>query len=402
MIKFDFNTYMKTFETIEDYNQKIIKIKHTLETSEYMNDWYDLDKCISKEVLNDVLETSSFIRNNCDVFIVIGVGGSSLGAKAITDAFKPYFKKSNPEVIFLGSSLSSSYLKELLEYISDKEVIVNVISKSGTTFETNLYFEYLYNELKERYSKDELTKRIIITTDEKEGSLRELVNKEGYKSFVLPSNIGGRYSVMTVVGLLPIAVLGIDIQMMIEGAKALDKKIAFDYAIIRDILYKEGKMIESFTIYEPKLLSFVEWIKQLMAETQGKNGKGIYPVATNNTGDLHSLGQFYQEGSKILFETVINIDHSLDITIPKYNKNLDDINKMVSNQVALSHIKNTTYSNFISMDNLSEFNIGQLIYFFEIAASTGAYLLDVDPFNQPGVNEYKKLVIKELETYGKN
>ena len=399
MIKFDFNTYMKTFEAKEDYNQKITEIKRTLETSEYMNAWYDLDKCVSKEVLNDIIKTSDFIRSNCDVLIVIGVGGSSLGAKAITDIFKPYFEHSNPEIIFLGSSLSSSYLKELLEYISDKEVIVNVISKSGTTFETNLYFDYLYNELKERYSKDELAKRIIITTDEKEGSLRELVNKEGYKSFVLPSNIGGRYSVMTVVGLLPIAVLGIDIAKMIEGAKELDKGIAFEYAVIRDILYKEGKMIESFTIYEPKLLSFVEWIKQLMAETQGKDGKGILPVATNNTGDLHSLGQFYQEGSKILFETVINIDHSLDISIPKYNKNLDDINALVAKQVALSHIKNSTYTNFISLDNLSEFNMGQLIYFFEIAAATGAYLLDVNPFDQPGVNEYKKLVTKELESY---
>lgn len=399
MIRFDFKTYMKSFEIPEYYNQKITEIKETLETDKYMNDWYDLDKCISKEVLNDIIKTSDFIRNNCDVFIVIGVGGSSLGAKAITDAFKPYFKKSGPEIIFLGSSLSSFYLKELLEYISDKEVIINVISKSGTTFETNLYFDYLYNELKEKYSKEELNKRIIITTDAKEGSLRDLANKEAYKSFVLASNIGGRYSVMTVVGLLPIAVLGIDIQMMIEGAKALDKSIAFEYAVIRDLLYKEGKTIESFTIYEPKLLSFVEWIKQLMAETQGKDGKGILPVAANNTGDLHSLGQFYQEGSKILFETVINIDHSLDIRIPKYNKNLDDINKMVSKQVALSHIKNSTYTNFIALDNLSEFNMGQLIYFFEIAASTGAYLLDVNPFDQPGVNEYKELVRKELESY---
>ena len=399
MIRFDFKTYMKSFEIPEYYNQKITEIKENLETDKYMNDWYDLDKCISKEVLNDIIKTSDFIRNNCDVFIVIGVGGSSLGAKAITDAFKPYFKKSGPEIIFLGSSLSSFYLKELLEYISDKEVIINVISKSGTTFETNLYFDYLYNELKEKYSKEELNKRIIITTDAKEGSLRDLANKEAYKSFVLASNIGGRYSVMTVVGLLPIAVLGIDIQMMIEGAKALDKSIAFEYAVIRDLLYKEGKTIESFTIYEPKLLSFVEWIKQLMAETQGKDGKGILPVAANNTGDLHSLGQFYQEGSKILFETVINIDHSLDIRIPKYNKNLDDINKMVSKQVALSHIKNSTYTNFIALDNLSEFNMGQLIYFFEIAASTGAYLLDVNPFDQPGVNEYKELVRKELESY---
>ncbi|MDD2377899.1 MAG: glucose-6-phosphate isomerase [Bacilli bacterium] len=397
MIKFDFNTYMKTLSNKTEYNPKIDEITRLLETGTSMNDWYDLDKCITPDVIEDVIKTSKNIRDNCDVFIVIGVGGSSLGAKAITDAFKPYLKKDKPEIIFIGQSLSSTYLTELLEYISDKEIMINVISKSGTTFETNLYFEYLYNELCKIYDKDELNKKIIITTDAKEGILRELVNKEGYKSFVLPSNIGGRYSVMTVVGLLPIAVAGIDINEMIQGAKSLDKKIAFDYAVIRDLLYKDGKMIESFTIYEPKLQSFVEWIKQLLAETQGKDGKAIFPVATLNTGDLHSLGQYYQEGSKILFETVINVEHSECVNIPKYNKNLDDINAMVSRQVAISHMKNTTYSNYVSMDTLTPFNMGLLIYFFEIAAAAGAYLLDVNPFDQPGVNEYKKLVTKELD-----
>ncbi|MFA5603953.1 MAG: glucose-6-phosphate isomerase [Bacilli bacterium] len=397
MIKFDFNTYMKSFDRVGNYQSKINKIINLLETGTSMNDWYDIDKCITPGVLEDILETSKYIRNNCDVFIVIGVGGSSLGAKAVVDAFKPYFKKSNPEIIFLGSSLSSVYLKELLKYIEGKEVIINVISKSGTTFETNLYFEYIYKELNKRYVEDELNKRIIITTDAKEGSLRQLVNQKNYKSFVLPSNIGGRYSVMTVVGLLPIAVSGIDINEMILGAKALDKQKSFDYAVSRDLLYKYGKKVESLTIYEPKLLSLVESIKQVLAETQGKEGKAILPIASINTGDLHSLGQFYQEGSQILFETVINVEYNNDIVISKYNKKLDDINKIVASQVATSHMKNDVYSNFISLDALTPFNIGQLIYFFEIAAAAGAYLLEVEPFGQPGVSEYKKLVARELD-----
>ncbi|MDD2519249.1 MAG: glucose-6-phosphate isomerase [Bacilli bacterium] len=397
MIKFDFSTYMKPFNNILDYQPKINKIINLLETGTSMNDWYDLGKCITPETLEDVLKTSDYIRSNCDVFLVIGVGGSSLGAKAVIDAFKPYFKKSNPEIIFLGSSLSSTYLEELIKYIDDKEVIINVISKSGTTFETNLYFEYLYNKLSKRYSAEELSKRIIVTTDAKEGSLRQLVNEKNYKSFVLPSNIGGRYSVMTVVGLLPIAVAGVDINEMIIGAKALNKQMAFDYAVIRDLLYKEDKKVESITIYEPKLLSLVESIKQVLAETQGKEGKGILPIASINTGDLHSLGQFYQDGSQILFETVINIECNNELVIPKYNKELDEINKIVANQVATSHMKNKVCSNFISLDALTPFNIGQLIYFFEIAAAAGAYLLEVEPFNQPGVNEYKKLVLKELD-----
>ncbi|MDD2435005.1 MAG: glucose-6-phosphate isomerase [Bacilli bacterium] len=397
MIKFDFETYMKEFDNRHDYQIKVNKIKDKLEVSGDMNDWYDLDKCVPSEVLSDILDTSAFIRQNCDVFLVIGVGGSSLGARAITEAFKPYFEDKHPEIIFLGSSLSSSYLEELIEYIKDKEVIVNVISKSGSTFETNLYFDYLYEELKKKYSKEELNKRIIITTDIKEGSLRELVDQKNYKSFVFPTNIGGRYSVLTVVGLLPIAVMGIDIVEIIRGARELNKEVAFDYAITRDLLYKDGKVVESFTIYEPKLLSFVEWIKQLLAETQGKNNLGILPVATLNTGDLHSLGQYYQEGSRILFETVINIDDSTDITIDKYNKKLDSINRIVANQVAKSHQKDETYSNFITLDRLTAYNLGQLIYFFEIAAATGAYLLEVNPFDQPGVSDYKKLVARELE-----
>lgn len=397
MIKFDFNSYMVDLNNYSDYESKIKTIKRKLETDSNMTDWYDLNKCVSNDVITDIIETSNYIKNNCDVFIVIGAGGSVLGAKAIIDAFKPYFKTNLPEIIFIGTSLSASYLSELLSHISNKEVIINVISKSGSTLETNLYFNYLYKELEKKYTLEELQKRIIITTDIEEGNLRKIVNKRQYKSFVFPTNIGGRYSTITAVGLLPVAVSGIDINEILRGAKELDRDVAFNYAIIRDALYNMGKSVESFTIYEPKLLSLLELAKQLFAETQGKDNKAILPIASINTGDLHSLGQFYQEGSSILFETVINISATENIFIKEYNKNLDEINTLIANQVAKSHFKNTNYSNFVTMDKLTPYNIGQLIYFLEIAAATGAYLLNVNPFDQPGVNEYKKLVNEELQ-----
>ena len=396
MIKYDFTSYMKEIN-FTNYENKIKEIKKNLESTKDLTEWYDLNKCVSKEILDDLKETSTKIKENCDVFIVIGAGGSVLGAKGVLDAFKPYFKRNCPEIIFLGTSLSATYLSELLIYLKNKDVIINVISKSGSTLETNLYFNYLYEELEKKYNQVELQKRIIITTDIKDGKLRDLVNKKGYKSFVIPKKIGGRYSTLTAVGLLPIAVAGIDLDELLQGARELDKEKAFDYAIIRDVLYKKGKKVESLTIYEPKLLSFLEIIKQLLAETQGKSKLGLLPIASINTGDLHSLGQFYQAGNPILFETVITIKKTKDIFIKEYNKSLDEMNLLISRQEAKSHVKSTAYSNFIVMDELSPYNIGQLLYFFEIAAATGAYLLGVNPFNQPGVNEYKKLVREELE-----
>lgn len=396
MIKYDFTSYMKEIN-FSNYETKIKEIKKNLESTKDLTEWYDLKKCVSKEILDDLKETSTNIKESCDVFIVIGAGGSVLGAKGVLDAFKPYFKRSCPEIIFLGTSLSATYLSELLIYLKNKDVIINVISKSGSTLETNLYFNYLYEELEKKYNQVELQKRIIITTDIEDGKLRDLVNKKGYKSFVIPKKIGGRYSTLTAVGLLPIAVAGIDLDELLQGARELDKEKAFDYAIIRDVLYKKGKKVESLTIYEPKLLSFLEIIKQLLAETQGKSKLGLLPIASINTGDLHSLGQFYQAGDPILFETVITINKTKDIFIKEYNKSLDEMNLLISRQVAKSHVKSTAYSNFIVMDELSPYNIGQLLYFFEIAAATGAYLLGVNPFDQPGVNEYKKLVREELE-----
>ncbi|MDD3048552.1 MAG: glucose-6-phosphate isomerase [Bacilli bacterium] len=395
MVKFDFSTYMHNLPEDEYATKKediIFKLNNNLD----MLDWYHLDSCITSNILEDIIMTANKIRENCEVFIVIGIGGSSIGAKAAIEALLPYFNNKGIEILFVGDSLSSSYLSELLEYIKNKQVIINVISKSGTTLEPGLAFDCLYNNLKEKYTEEEIKNRIIITTDEYEGNLRELANKNNYKSFIVPKNVGGRYSVLTPVGLLPIAVAGIDIRELINGAKACNQDDAIRYAIIRDILYNQGKSIESFTVYEPKLLAFTEWLKQLFAETQGKNNKGLLPISAINTRDLHSLGQFYQEGSRIIFETVLNITSTKDLLISKYNRSLDEINNIAVNCVANAHFQAGTYSNIITIDYLNAYNLGYLILFFEIAAASGGYLLNINPFDQPGVNAYKDLINKEL------
>lgn len=395
MLKFDFNTFMH-INGQNNYNEKIHDIRKILEKKESMLDWYDVDTTISTKEFDKIVKVSNYIRKNAEVFLVIGIGGSYLGSKAIIDMFKPYFKKDKIEVLFAGFSLSSNYLKELLDYIKDRDIIVNVISKSGTTLETNITFNAVYDLMKEKYSKTQLQKRIIITTDKKKGKLRELVNKEHFISFKVPENIGGRYSVFSAVGLLPIAVSNINITRLLEGVRRGKKDIdkCFLYAIIRDILYKNGKKIESFTIYEPKLYYFTEWIKQLFGETQGKNNLGLFPVSVVNSRDLHSLGQYYQQGDPIIFETVINIVNNKDIKVT--NKSLNKINNLASIKVAEAHAPHTP-SNMICMDYLNEENIGELMYFFMVSAAIGAYLLNVNPFDQPGVEDYKKLLLNGIK-----
>jgi glucose-6-phosphate isomerase len=376
------------------YVKRIEEIKNKLVTDD-MTDWYDIQKCITKEEINDIVTTSKDIINNCDVFIVIGIGGSFLGAKMVIDALSSYFVKNKPEIIFAGTTLSSTYLSELKEYIKDKDVCINMISKSGSTLEPNLVFDYLMDTMNDKYSKEEVKNRVFITTDKDESILLDVANKNGYKKFYVPRNIGGRYSVLSPVGLLPIAVAGFNINKILDGATKANKEKAFEYAIIRDDLYRSGKVIESFTFYEEKLSFLGEWLKQLFAETQGKNNKAILPITTVNTRDLHSLGQYFQEGERILFETVINI--STDIAInTKYNKTVKEINDIAVTSVAKAHLLDGVYSNIIEVDKLDEESIGYLIYFFELAAATGAYLLDVNPFDQPGVSKYKKIINESL------
>ncbi len=396
MLKTDFKTYLKE-RNLNFYDDKILKIKNTLDNGGEMLDWYDINKCISPDDISKIKNISKEIRKNCELFIVIGIGGSFLGAKAVITALKPYFEKESPEIIFAGNSLSESYLTELISYMDNKETVINVISKSGTTLEPSIAFDIIYEKMKSKYDNNELKKRIIITTDPKKGILRKLVNDNDYQSFIVPEQIGGRYSVLTAVGLLPIAVAGIDIEKLILGTKEVNKNSAFQYAIIRDMLYKEGKLVELFTFYEPKLEYFIEWLKQLFGETQGKNKKGILPSSSNNTRDLHSLGQFYQEGTPIIFETIIGINKKGHLKNNLYNHFVEDINMIALKQVAYAHLESGVESNVIMIDNLDEFHLGMLIYFFEIAAAVGAYLLDVNPFDQPGVNAYKNLIEKELK-----
>ncbi len=396
MLKTDFSTYIKN-KNYQSYEEKIKDIKIKLNNGGEMLDWYDIDKCITEEELTKIKKLSNDIRKDAELFIIIGIGGSFLGAKAIITALSPYFIKNKPEIVFAGTSLSEQYLIELLKYMENKNTYVNVISKSGTTLEPSIAFDLIYKKMQEKYSTDELQKRIIITTDPLKGSLRELIKQKNYPSFVVPEQIGGRYSVLTAVGLLPISVAGIDIDQLLLGARNCNIDQAFKYAIIRDTLYNEGKLVESFTFYEPKLEYFAEWLKQLFGETQGKNKNGILPIASNNTRDLHSLGQFYQEGNPIIFETVIGIEKKGNLKCSLLKKNIEDINMIALKQVAFAHLDADIESNIILIDELNEYNLGTLIYFFEVAAATGGYLLNVNPFNQPGVTAYKKLIEKELE-----
>lgn len=400
MIKFDFKTYMNDIEKEKkEYSDKLESIKEILEKKEDMLDWYDVETCISKEELKKLKKVAKDIRKEADVLVVIGIGGSYLGAKAVIDMFSSYFKNNEPEIIFAGYNISSEYAKELLEYIKDKNVYVNVVSKSGTTLEPSISFDLILNSLKKRYSKEGLAKRIIVTTDKEKGLLKQLADENGYTTFVVPDKIGGRYSVLSSVGLLPIEVAGISSEKLLKGArigkKYLDK--ACEYACIRDVLYKQGKTIESYTIYEPKLYYFSEWLKQLFAETQGKNNLGIFPVSLVNTRDLHSLGQFLQEGNPVIFESVIVVENGPKIKLEKYKQNLNEINLIASDRVAKAHFNGHTPSLMFKLDSIDEENVGSLIYFFEVAAAVGGYLLEVNPFDQPGVSEYKNLLHSALE-----
>lgn len=386
MIKYDFKTFMNV-DGANDYNDKIHKIKTRLLKAEGPDSFIKLEKCIKEKEVEKIKKVSKYIRNNCDVFLVIGVGGSYMGSKAIISLFKNQFK-TDIEIIFAGYSLSSEYLANLLDYIKNKKVIVNVISKSGNTMEVNLIFAKVLELMKKKYSEKELRKRIIITTNKKTGKLREIASKNNYMNFNIP-NISGRYSIFTAVGLLPIAVSGIDIDKLIEGYKLgvnnIDK--CFIYAVIRELLYKNGKKVEAFTIYDERFTYFNEWLKQLFAETQGKKRQGILPISVFNTRDMHSLGQYFSEGEEMIFSTVINVVNNKDVLIN--GKSLNKINNIATLSILKSY---SMPSILINIDRLTEENIGELIYFFLASAAIGGYLMGVNPYNQPGVNEYKRLM----------
>jgi len=389
MITFDFHKYQ--YKKLKEYDLSHVKKQFLKDNN--MAGWYKLNE----PAMEDIKTTAEYIRSNCDVFIVIGIGGSYLGARAVIDALSPYFSKTKPEIIYAGHQLSSDYLAELLDYIKDREVMVNVISKSGTTLEPALAFESILAFMENKYG-NEAAKRIFATTDEKTGTLLELSKEKGFKRFVVPDDIGGRYSVLTPVGLLPIAVAGLSVDDLFKGAEKAkeNENDIYYYATLRHELYEMNKVVESFNIYEPKLDAFAEWLKQLFGESQGKEGKGILPISTVNTSDLHSLGQYFQDGIDMMFSTTIFVNSTKEIKIKKYNKTLNKVNELAMESVAQSHYNGHVPTTVIKMNQLNEENIGYLIFFFEMTCMLGGYLLEINYYDQPGVNGYKDILHEKI------
>ena len=391
MIKYDFKTYTRNYFTEEEYNEVLYKkvdIINKLKNSN-MNGW---TKEIDAATISKIKETASFIKKNFDCLVVIGIGGSFLGSYAFDKMFRKYFDDDKFEIMYAGTTLSSKHLEELIKYLRNKNFCINVISKSGTTMETSITYKLLKDALKRKYDEEELKNHIIVTTDKYKGKLREEVNEMGYTSFIIPDDIGGRYSFITPAHLLPLAVnYNIDeiIDGYYHGKRLLD--VAYEYAATRYLLYKHGKVVENFTVSEENMSYFSEWLKQLFGETEGKNGVGILPTSTVFTRDLHSLGQFIQEGNKILFETFIKVTETNNYI--EYNKeDLSTINNIVIDSVIRAHSKGNVPCLEIEMDELTEENIGILIYFFQLSAAFSGYLFGVEPFNQPGVEVYKQEV----------
>lgn len=390
--------------------------------------WVNLPSSITADELADIQATADHLRACCDVVIVAGIGGSYLGARAVNDALASAFdafaaqNRKNPYVVYAGNNIGEDYLAELMEFIADKQFGIINISKSGTTTETALAFRLLKTTLEQQVGKDEARKRIVAITDQAKGALRSLATKEGYKTFVIPDNVGGRFSVLTPVGLLPIAVAGGDIQALVKGAVDMEKATAANieyaqnpacqYAAIRNALYQSGKKIEILVNFNPKLHYFSEWWKQLYGESEGKENKGIFPASVDFTTDLHSMGQWIQEGERTIFETVISIEKAnKQVLVPMDEENLDglnflagkrvdEVNKMAELGTQLAHIDGGVPNIHIAFEKIDEYNIGQFIYFFERACGISGYVLGVNPFNQPGVEAYKKNMFALLDKPG--
>ncbi|WP_297124161.1 glucose-6-phosphate isomerase [uncultured Eubacterium sp.] len=378
--------------------------------------WIDLPTNYDKEEFDRIKKSAEYIKKNADVLIVIGIGGSYLGARAVVEAVKSYnynlLAKDTPQIYFIGNSISPSSLNEIVSLCDSKDVCVNVISKSGTTTEPAIAFRVFRELINSRYSKDEAAKRIFCTTDAHKGTLKELADKEGYETFVVPDDVGGRFSVLTAVGLLPIAVAGIDIDALMLGARNaqnelcdtdIEKNPALKYAAVRNCFYNKGKKMECFVSYEPNMTMFNEWLKQLFGESEGKDGKGLFPVSCVFSTDLHSLGQYIQEsGSDKMFETVVKFNNCLnDYVIDEQEGNIDGLNFLAGEKMSvvndkarlgtlLAHTEGGVGNLIVEVEKLGAEEIGYLIYFFEKACAISGYILGVNPFNQPGVESYKK------------
>ena len=385
--------------------------------------WVKLPSEIPAAELDDINATAAEMRKNCDTVVVIGIGGSYLGAKAVvealSDSFAAYRSNVTPKVLFAGQNIGEDYLYELSDYLRDKRFGIIVISKSGTTTEPAIAFRLLKEQLEAQAGREEAAKRIVAITDAKRGALRSLADQEGYKTFVIADNVGGRFSVLTPVGLLPIAVAGFDIKALVAGAAAMqqatlsaDEPEALLYAATRNALYRAGKKIEILVNYNPKLHYFGEWWKQLYGESEGKDHKGIFPAAVDNSTDLHSMGQWIQDGERIIFETVISVaeqHHELRIGHDDANldglnflagKRVDEVNKMAELGTVIAHVDGGVPNIHLTVPALTEQYLGQLIYFFEAACGISGYILGVNPFNQPGVEAYKRNMFALLEKPG--
>ena len=390
--------------------------------------WLELPTNYDKKEFSRIKKAAKKISKESDILIVIGIGGSYLGARAVIEALTSSFynmksekQRKYPQVLYVGNNLSPNYINELLEVIEDKDFSINVISKSGTTTEPAIAFRIFREILENKYGIEEARSRIYVTTDKKRGALKTLADEEGYEKFVIPDNVGGRYSVLTAVGLLPIACSGIDIDKLMEGAQIAQERYndsnlkyneCYKYAVSRNILNKLYKNIEILVNYEPKMHYFTEWWKQLYGESEGKDQKGIFPAGVDFTTDLHSMGQYIQQGRRNLFETIINIENSnSDITIQKDEDNLDGLNYLAGktldyvNKKAMegtikAHVSGDVTNIVIHMNKLDEVNLGELIYFFEKACAISGMILGVNPFNQPGVEEYKKNMFHLLKKPG--
>ncbi|MDR0711429.1 MAG: glucose-6-phosphate isomerase [Prevotellaceae bacterium] len=391
--------------------------------------WLNLPTSISADEIADIKATAAKLSDGTDVVVVIGIGGSYLGAKAVIDALSHTFdalqdksKRKAPLVLFAGQNVSEDYLFELMETLQGKSVSCIVISKSGTTTEPALAFRIIKNFIEQTYGKDEAKNRIVAITDKSRGALRTMADKEGYKTFAIPDNIGGRFSVLTPVGLLPIACAGFDIAALVQGAADMERdtapNISFErnhpakYAAVRYALYEKGKKVEVLANFNPKLHFMAEWWKQLYGESEGKDGKGIFPASVDFTTDLHSLGQYMQDGERMIFETVLSVGTTKHrVSIPSDKENLDglnflankcvnEVNRMAELGTQLAHVDGGVPNIRIAFSTLNERTLGELIYFFEKACGISGYMLGVNPFDQPGVEAYKKNMFALLEKPG--
>lgn len=423
-VRFDYDKALDFFGKHElDYLKDPVKLAHEMVHNktgaghDFLG-WVDLPEAYDKEEFARIKKSAEKIKADSDILLVIGIGGSYLGARAAIEMLNHSFynilpkdKRNTPQVIFVGNSISSTYMHDLFDLLEGKDVSINVISKSGTTTEPAIAFRIFRKYLEEKYGVDEAKKRIYATTDKEKGALKTVATEQGYESFVIPDDVGGRYSVLTAVGLLPIAASGVDIDEIMAGAQKaqadlseadLENNPAYQYAAVRNVLYNKGKTIEMLINYEPALQYFAEWWKQLFGESEGKDFKGIYPSSANFSTDLHSLGQYVQEGRRDIFETVLHVETPKhDITLEKEDQDLDGLNYLAGETVdfvnekayqgtMLAHTDGQVPNLILHLPKLDAYTLGYVVYFFEKACAISGYLLGVNPFDQPGVEAYKK------------